>query len=60
MATIDVSAGVDEASAPVASGRNNRRRSGGNLWRAIRSNGKATTSMRIDRAAGPSPIIRSS
>jgi peptide/nickel transport system permease protein len=49
MATIDVSAGVDEAPAHVTSGRsrNNRRGSGGNLWRAIRSNGKATAGLII-------------
>ncbi|HYS35159.1 MAG TPA: ABC transporter permease, partial [Pseudonocardiaceae bacterium] len=49
MSTIDVSAGVDEAPAHVTSGRsgNNRRGSGGNLWRAIRSNGKATAGLII-------------
>lgn len=45
MATINVSTGMDDAAgAPAASrtsGRNRRNRPGGNLFRAIRSNGKA-------------------
>jgi peptide/nickel transport system permease protein len=49
MATIGVSAGVDDAPAQVTSGKsgNNRRGFGGNLWRAIRSNGKATAGLII-------------
>jgi peptide/nickel transport system permease protein len=52
MATIGVSASVDEASVPAVSGRRSGRRNrgnrnGGNLWRAIRTNRKATVGMVI-------------